>query len=778
MSARLCRSIGSAVLALLFSSVSIASAQSPAAALDVHVVDPSGAPVAGARVRASTRDGRVTAAASTDPSGNARLEVPGDRLVEVDASGFARLVEIVPAGRASAMLSLALAAVTETVVVTGTGSLETLSETAKAVDVVAAAEIDARGEFSVADAVRTVPGLTVQQLGGPGAFTSIKLRGLREQDTAVLIDGMRFRDPTAPQGDATGFVGELYLANLDRIEVLRGSGSSVHGSHAIGGAINLITRTGGGRLGGDAAVDAGQLGFSRMATHVGGGWRDVLGYSIGASHTNTSDGVDGDDKARNTSVQGRGDLRLFSSGRVTVGTYLSGASSALNETPSAIGPLPLTGFVKAVPSATFVPSVNDPDFSREGGFASVRALLEHRASQRVGYSVGVHHLATERVYVDGPLGTSAFEPVAHAQSTLRGSVTTVDLRGDVDWTSRHVTTARYELEWDRYDSESLPADRLAAWDAALRQTSHSVSVQHQFRPAAWQVALGARAQAFALSGAAFEPTERAPFAAASFDAPPAAVTGDLAIARRLDASGTKLRMHAGNAYRAPAAFERAGASFGARGYTVYGDPRLGPERALSFDAGVDQALANNRMQVAATWFHSRLQRAIAFGGIDRAIDPFGRSFGYRTADGRTARGVELSAQADPTRRTRLKASYTFADAGAPAGGTDGLPRAAAVPAHQLSVLVLQQVQRIEMSFQLEAASDHYVSLFDSVSFGSRAYQFDGIVKADLVATYTHALGRARIRLVGVVDNIFDREHFVQGFRTAGRVARLGVGVAF
>ena len=146
----------------------------------------------------------------------------------------------------------------------GAGHLQTAAEVSKAVTVIDGDEIAARNEFSVADALRTVPGATVQQLGGPGSFTSIKLRGLREEDTSILIDGVRFRDAASPQGDATAFVGELYIANLDRIEVLRGSGSSLYGSHAIGGAVNLITASGSGRPSADISAEAGGLGFSRV----------------------------------------------------------------------------------------------------------------------------------------------------------------------------------------------------------------------------------------------------------------------------------------------------------------------------------------------------------------------------------------------------------------------------------------------------------------------------------------------------------------------------------
>jgi vitamin B12 transporter len=246
---RLSDVLWTSMLALLLSLP--ASAQSPPHALTIHVTDPAGAPVAGARVAAALRDDRLLVVRVTDTTGNARFETlsPGTYVVDVDAPGFASAARTI-AVRADApriTVSLNLAAVIEHIVVTGAGHLQTASEVSKAVTVVDAGEIAARNEFSVADALRTVPGATVQQLGGPGSFTSVKLRGLREQDTAFLIDGVRFRDAAAPQGDATAFVGELFIANLDRIEVLRGSGSSLYGSHAIGGAVNLITASGSGR---------------------------------------------------------------------------------------------------------------------------------------------------------------------------------------------------------------------------------------------------------------------------------------------------------------------------------------------------------------------------------------------------------------------------------------------------------------------------------------------------------------------------------------------------
>jgi iron complex outermembrane receptor protein len=759
-----------------------ASAESSQQTLTIRVADPTGAPVGGARVAAALRDDRLVVTRVTDTAGNAQFETlpSGIYVVHVDAPGFASAAHTITV-RADApriTISLDLAAVIEHIVVTSTGHLQTASEVSKAVTVIDTVEIAARNEFSVADALRTVPGATIQQLGGPGSFTSVKLRGLREQDTAFLIDGVRVRDAAAPQGDATAFVGELFIANLDRIELLRGSGSSLYGSHAIGGVVNLITASGSGRPTADVSAEGGSLGFIRVtAQTAGGAIGDRATFSLGAGRTRTLRGVDGDDDARNTSVQGRADVQLGAYARATVRLYASDALSSINESPAAVGPLPAIGFVRAGP-ATFVPSANDPDSVRASSFVSTLVLFEQRPSSAFGYTVSLHRLGTDRVFRDGPLGVSAFEPVTEASSRFKATVDTLDARADREWSTRQATRVAYEFERERYVSESLPVNRALAWNANIIQDSHAASVQHEVRFEALQVAGSARVQRFALKDVTLMPAERAPFAATSFASPPSALTADISATRLFARTGTKLRAHAGNAYRAPTMFERAGVSFGSRGYSVFGDPEIEPERSISVDAGVDQTLSRGRALISATWFHTRLSRVIAFQSLDRASDPLSRSSGYRIADGRTARGVELSTRLQPTRTLQVSVAYTFADAPPPAGGRDGLPRASAISAHQFSTLVTHILGPLQLSFELEAAGDHYVTLFDPVTFGSRAYRFAGIAKGDVAGSYRIPLRRAGIRLFGTVENVFDHRYVVQGFGTAGRTARGGMAVAF
>src|SRR4030095_106353 len=152
---------------------------------------------------------------------------PGDYVLEVSQIGFSNAthtVQIEKGTPASLDIVLEVGGLNETVMVTSSGTPQTVDEVSKAVSVVGAQEIDQRREISIAEALRTVPGLRAQQYRSPGAFTRIQSRGLRDTDTAILIDGLRLRDASTTQGDATSFIEELFVVNPDRIEILRGSG--------------------------------------------------------------------------------------------------------------------------------------------------------------------------------------------------------------------------------------------------------------------------------------------------------------------------------------------------------------------------------------------------------------------------------------------------------------------------------------------------------------------------------------------------------------------------
>ena len=778
-----------------------------------HVKDPQGASLPGASVTLYAGERNFSLTTTTDSTGTYGFEklAPGEYLVEAEAEGFASASAqrvLVERGQTSILdIPLGFSGVRSTVVVTASDTPQSVDEVSKAITVVDRKEIDERDESAIAESLRTVPGLRVQQLGGPGSFTSIKTRGLRSEDTAVLIDGLRFRDAAATQGDASGFLEDLIVTDVSRVEVLRGSGSSLYGSNAIGGVINLVTDEGGGPIHGNVLAEGGGLGMFRGRGQVAGGTRNnSIVYSAGLSHLNVTRGVDGQDEARNTSGQGRVLFRPTPTATLSGRIYAATSRLQLNNSPQGIGTLPATGIIEAIPlsltelrryeagvptsqlnvgNATFIPAANDADNLRKASFFSGAAIFTQRPTDKFGYSISYQGLATNRSSINGPLGIG-FQPVGGStRSDFDARIHTLNARFDVRAGRVNFITGGYEFESENFKNPSFQVNPANNSNVDVTQRSHALFVQDQlrFREDRLQISGAFRAQFFSLQQPLFTPAASAPYRGITFQSPPTAYTGDGSIAYLFRSSGTKLRAHAGNGYRAPSLFERFGTFFGSFGYSVFGDPRLRPDRSVAFDVGIDQTLYRNRLRASATYFYTRLQEVIIFdfsGVINPATDPFGRFGGYRNTNGGIARGAELSLTATPTRTLSLLAAYTYTKAQQRTPQVPGTVRSLVIPNHQFSLVATQRLgRRFLVNFDLSASSDYLGAIFDPLTFVSRGYRFRGLAKADIGASYTLPIKESRsLRFFGYVDNLFDREYFESGFRTPGRTGRAGATFVF
>lgn len=788
--------------------VSVARAQS----LTGTILDPQGSGVPNADVKLYVRENGVQLNATSDAQGKYRFQRlnPGEYVLEAEAEGFARTVAQsiqLEAGRALNLdIPLRLAGVSQEIVVTAAGSAQAGEETSKAVSTVGWREIQARDEFSIAEALRTVAGLRYQQLGGPGSLTSLKTRGLRNEDTAILIDGQRLRDAAAPQGDGSGLLGDLIVTNVDRLEVLRGSGSSLYGTNAIGGVVNVLTDEGGGRTRGSLLTEGGSLGLFRGRAQVAGGLsEDRVAYSLGVAHLNVAHGVDGSDAARNTSGQGRIRFQLTPSASLSARIYAADSFSQTNDSPEAVGLLPPAGVVEAIPlseaeleryesgvppsqlslnGANFLPSANDPDFRREARFFSSIVTFAQRPNDAFGYSVNYQALKTDRAFRDGPGGVS-FEPLGNTRTDYDGRLHTINARTDVRLGRSQLVNAGYEFESESYLNRSFQVSPADNSSVDVTQHGHSFFVQDQLRLLDGRLFLSAafRTQLFSLNTPLLEPLPFAPYQEGAFAAPPNAYTGDGSIAYSFKSSGTKLRAHIGNGYRAPSLYERFGTFYGSFGYSTYGDPRLRPDRSIAFDAGIDQALLNNRLRISTTWFYTRLQELIVFdfsGAISPATDPFGRFGGYRNTNGGLARGFEFSAEASPSHSLDVSASYTYTNADQRLPLVPGIIRSFAIPDHQFTMVATQRFgQRVFLNLDLITSSSYLAPMFDSNTFSSRAFEFDGLAKADLGASYRLPLSENRaLRFFGKIENLFDRDYYESGYRTPGATAVGGIQFEF
>ncbi len=110
----------------------------------------------------------------------------------------------------------------------------------RAVSVVTDDDIRTSGAVNISEAIQSIVGVTLSDLGGPAAFRSANLRGADVSQVLVLVDGTRVNSPVDGGHDLSTL--PVPLDDIERIEILRGSLSSVFGSGAIGGVVNIVTK--------------------------------------------------------------------------------------------------------------------------------------------------------------------------------------------------------------------------------------------------------------------------------------------------------------------------------------------------------------------------------------------------------------------------------------------------------------------------------------------------------------------------------------------------------
>jgi len=167
------------------------------------------------------------------------------------------------------------------VVVTATRRTISAAQALPAVIVIDRAAIERSGALDVAELLRFETGIEIARNGGPGQVTSVFIRGANSNHTLVLIDGVKVNPGTAGGAALQNITPEL----VERIEIVKGPRSSLYGSEAIGGVINIITRRGaeGRELG--ARVQAGSYGTQGASANVS--WQEA-GFGAGLSATTLS----------------------------------------------------------------------------------------------------------------------------------------------------------------------------------------------------------------------------------------------------------------------------------------------------------------------------------------------------------------------------------------------------------------------------------------------------------------------------------------------------------
>ncbi len=796
-------------------SCAILTAQTP---LQGTVQDPQGERVDGAELVLYRAGGAAPLARTRSDKGTFRFPSisVGNYLLEVSADGFRRASMTVETGK-PIDVRLKIAGVDQRVLVTAEGAVQTIDQVSKATTIIDAEEIEQRNEYSLSEVLRDTPGLLVRNLGGPGQATSIRIRGLRADATALLIDGLRFRDVATIQGDSSSFLSTFNVVNFDRVEVLRGSGSSLYGSNAVGGTVNVVTDQGGGALHGGLQMEGGMLGLIRGRATASGGLKDNrLTFSGGLLHLNVLSGVDGDDRARSSGLQTFTRYTFTPSISLSGRVFVSDDFVQPNISPTAsgipAGNIPNQTIIRAIPlasdqvtrsalglpitvgNATFIPNRNDPDNRRASRFWSGALVYRQHVSGSTDWQASYQRVHTNRIFRNGPAG-AGFQPTVSNLSQFQGDIDTADTK--IMWRPRqwYSFTAGYEFEREGYlnaDDNKLPAPSTVSTRTQAAQRSSAAYFANQITLAQQrlQISLSGRLQQFALKQPSFIYTgtlnnySRVPLVN-----PPQALTGDVAISYFLPSSGTKLRAHGGNSYRAPGLYERYGSGFfydsvsNAVAFSAYGDPRLAPDRYNSVDAGVDQYLLHDKLRLSGTWFYTRIVQITQFDSaasvVRAATDPFGRSSGYFNGAGGTSRGVEMAGELRPLRSTLFRASYSYVNADTNQDtAVRGFFGALSVPAHSITAMVHQQLgKKTDVTIDLYKSSNYYNALF--AAGRARAYLYSGVTKVDVVVSRQLWNGdKHTLKGYAKVDNLFNQQFYENGFRGPGGTFLTGLQILF
>lgn len=616
------------VLSLTLSLLLVSAAALSAATLSGRVLDPDGRPMPGARVLATNALGTLADRSTGD---DGRFEMTGlgagEYTLRVIADGFIAdpmRVTIAASDTRTVELKVRLAAITESVVVSAAQVDVPLSGTPDSVTVISGADLQTHQVETVADALRLVPGLAVVRSGDRGAITSIFPRGGGSNYTLVLVDGIR------ANAFGGGFdFGHLALADIDRIEVVRGPESALYGSDAIGGVVQVVTKRGGApRVAG--TFEHGSQNTTRVVID-GSGSANNWSWGGGLVRT-SSDGFTGTAPATGENVSNDNDQ--LTRGSASIGWQRPGGVDVL-----------VNGNVGRDERGFPGPFGSNP-IGVYGGVDRVSRGANN--TRQIGGRFSNPWSATVRQRVDASYSNIASDFTSQYGPSTSGSGRT-DLRVQEDVVVARALAASVGVEYQRERGSSSFITNAAGDAIDIRRGVTGFFGEARYAGGdRLSVTGGVRVERLtrdALEKDAFG--SRPAFADQTINSFNPKIAVSYLMPTSLGAtSPTRLHASAGTGIRPPDAFEIA----------FTDNPNLKPERTRSVDAGIEQQLRGGAFAIGATAFMNR---------YDDLLITVGRSLlaasHYKTDNISNARasGLELSAAARLSAALTLRGSYTL-----------------------------------------------------------------------------------------------------------------------
>ena len=211
----------------------------------------------------------------------------------------------------------------EEIIVTALRLNTTVQQSGSSVSIIDEELIRDRGYNFLADAIVSATGVTLNQNGSFGGQASVRIRGFSSDQTLVLVDGVPVNDTTSPGG---GFnFGALDALDVQRVEVLKGPQSTLWGTDAIGGVVNIVSKPAAEDLSGNISVLGGSFGSQRLSGTISSA-NDLGDFRVsyadaktdGISKADEDDGNDEEDGFDSQTVSVKGGLNLWKAARLDV----------------------------------------------------------------------------------------------------------------------------------------------------------------------------------------------------------------------------------------------------------------------------------------------------------------------------------------------------------------------------------------------------------------------------------------------------------------------------
>lgn len=500
----------------------------------------------------------------------------------------------------------------EEIVVTATRSPQALDRVGASLSVVTRENIETTQAVAVSDLVSRLPGVSFSRNGGVGGVTSLRIRGAETDQTTVIIDGVKLNDPGATGGGYN--FANLLAGDIGRIEVLRGAQSTLWGSQAIGGVVNIVTALPTKALEASASVEGGSRNTGSADFGVGGATDRLVWRLAGDYHT--EDGIS-----------------AFINGREDDGYHHAGASGRVRYNITDTVAIDLRGVYSkgksqfdGFPAPAFV-FADTLEYGRTEEFVGYAGLsfdvLNGRLKNRVAYA----YTDTNR---DNFNPDQAVTPVTfdaagkNKRWEYQGSFALAD-GIDAIFGAEHEASSFRTASPSTFDPNPVPA-------------SNAVSITSGYTQLQAEVAPGLTVT----GGLRYD----------DHDTFGSRLLGQAAGAWALNGGDTVLRASFGQGFKAPTLYQL---------HSVYGNTALDPEKADSFDAGVTRRLFGDLLSLTATGFYRKTGNQIDFvscPGANPLCTP-GKPGVYDNIASTKAKGVELESELR-FEELELKANYTYA----------------------------------------------------------------------------------------------------------------------